>query len=165
MSRTILTTLILGAGVLISPTAQATSDSAYASLQGIESTAGVFEVREAQPKKLLLYLRIIQMVSNDSDLLATTGRPKLAIVFSGQAVSHLSVSRVITEDNQQFYRDLDEAIRELIADGATVEFCRGAARVLGLIPESAVEVSAEINNAWVSVMGYQRQGYAYIPGF
>ena len=165
MSHMTMRNLTLIVGLLAGSTAQAKPTSAYASLQSAKSGDGVIEIREIKPKKLMLYLKIIQMVSRDSDLLAATGRPRLAVVFSGEAVSHLSVSRVINEENRQFYSDLDSKIGELLADGITVEFCRGAARVLGLIPKSAVPVTAEIDNAWVSIIGYQQQGYAYIPGF
>lgn len=157
------------AALLITLTASvayaSSTEPAYASLDGLRSGNGVFEIRETKPEKIMLYLNIIHGIHTDPDLTAAVGRPELAVVFSERAVTHLSASRQITPDTEQFYASLDRKITEMVADGITVEFCQGAARLLGLSPQSAVPAMTEIDNAWVSLIGYQQQGFAYIPGF
>ncbi|NIQ96327.1 MAG: DsrE family protein, partial [Desulfuromonadales bacterium] len=55
-----------------------------------------------------------------------------------------------------------ETLRQMKKDGVKLEVCLYAAQVLGVDAEKIIPEVDRVGNGFVSVVGYQRQGYAVV---
>lgn len=154
------TMIVLCTIAAASPVAADGYDSA---LKGVKGIKAVFDYSQASPKMSNIILGAVKdMVENE----ATTSLPEktqLVILFQGPAVT------LITTDRSNFpekeFGELDkfhEMIRQLKKDGVRFEVCLYAARVVGVDPSTILPEIDQVDNGFISTIGYQAQGYALV---
>ncbi len=154
---------LFSALLLTAVTAQAADkpDDADA-LQGVSEGKVVFDVNIAEPQKLPLYLMV---VSETIDDLKRQGvKPDVILTFRGKAV------RLITTDREQieltdleYLEKSDALIKELQGKGARMEACSVATRLFNVDNGELLDGIKPVGNTFVSLIGYQAQGYSTIP--
>ncbi len=148
---------------LISNLAYAEKPSDADALNDIHEGKVVWDVTVGNPKKLLLMLNVIEETYDD--LVRQNVKPDMVFAFHGP------VMKLITTEAPEFALDDEEAhekVLELLTKfskkpGIKMESCSIAARLLNIDNDTIISEIKPVGNTFVSLIGYQKQGYALIP--
>ncbi len=149
--------------LMISPLAHAEKPTDRTALKGVAAGKVVWDINMGDPKKLTLYLKVIQETYDD--LVRQGVAPDMIFAFRGKSVLLISTDREAIPLEQHVY--LDE-VAELLADlnqrpGVRMEACSVACRLFGVKVENLLPRIQAVGNTFVSLIGYQAQGYGTIP--
>ena len=159
--RAIMTSLFLSICVLY-VTASTVSASEYEVLKGLESAKAVFDVRTGSPKGAALLIDLIHQTYKE--LVAEKKEPRFAVVFIGPVVKLISTNREgFAAEDQGKLDGIAGTISRMFGDGIRLEICLFAAEVFDVDPESILPGIEKVGNGWISVIGYQAQGYSLVP--
>lgn len=164
-SRTIMISLLFSICVLFAVVASGFCEE-YEALKGLKSVKAVFDVRTGNPKSAALSLKLIQDTCKDKNIIAVTKEPAFAVIFIGPSVKLISKNKEGFSPEEQ--KNLDEiatAISEMSRDGIKLEICLFAAKVFGVDPDSVLSGIKHVPNGWVSLIGYEAQGYSLVPAY
>jgi intracellular sulfur oxidation DsrE/DsrF family protein len=131
-------------------------------LEGVEQGRVVFDINISEPKKLPLYLMVID--ETISDLERQGVKPEVILAFRGKAVTLVSTDREAIELTD--LEHLEKAAAQLEAlqkRGVRMEACSVATRLFGVDNATLLPGIEPVGNTFVSLIGYQAQGYATIP--
>ena len=156
--------LIIGLVFLINfPLAHAEKPADRAALEGVAVGKVVWDINTGDPRKLSLYLEVIQETYDD--LIRQSVAPDMVFAFRGASVLLISTDL----EAVPFEQHLDvEAVAALLADlnkrpGVKMEACTVACRLYGVEAENLLPGVQAVGNTFVSLIGYQAKGYAIIP--
>jgi len=138
-------------------------EQAYAALQGVTSVKAVWDFRVGDPETALAHLGLIHDMLDDANLQKGGERPKFVLVFLGPSLKLISSGE--NEAASQTERKIAEKISAMEADGIRLEICMTAAHAQEVSPESILPEIVQVGNGWISLIGYQHQGYATISNF
>ncbi len=131
-------------------------------LKGVKQGRVVFDINMAEAKKLTLYLMVIRETVDD--LRRQGVEPDVILAFRGLSV------RLISKDREKMpLTDFDHLDRiaaqltDLRKEGVRMEACSVATRLFKIDNQSLLEGIKPVGNTFVSLTGYQAQGYANIP--
>ncbi len=131
-------------------------------LRGVDKGKVVFDINMTDAKKMTLYLAVIRETVDD--LKRQGVEPDVILAFRGRSV------RLISKDREQMeLTDFDhlDRIAEQLADlreqGVRMEACSVATRLFKVDNGSLLDGIKPVGNTFVSLTGYQAQGYADIP--
>jgi intracellular sulfur oxidation DsrE/DsrF family protein len=134
-----------------------------AALEGVTAGKVVWDINTGDARKLGLYLRVIQETYDD--LVRQGVSPDMIFAFRGKSVLLVSTDRdqVPLEEFDQ----LDE-VAGLLADlngrpGVKMEACSVACRLFGVNADNLLPGIRAVGNTFVSLIGYQANGYGTIP--
>ena len=149
--------------LMISSLAYAEKPGDRAALEGVRAGKVVWDINMGDAKKLSLYLKVIRETYDD--LVRQGVAPDMIFAFRGKSVLLISTDREAIPLEQHVY--LDE-VAELLADlnqrpGVRMEACSVACRLFGVKVESLLPRIQAVGNTFVSLIGYQAQGYGTIP--
>lgn len=136
----------------------------YESLIGLQSVKAVFDVRKGDLKSVASMFNLIHDTYRDKSIRAVSKKPEFAIVLSGPAVRFVSKNWKGFELKEQ--KDLDRIavkIADMSKDGITIEICSIAAKVFNVEASSILPGIKHVHNGWISLIGYQSNGYSLIP--
>jgi intracellular sulfur oxidation DsrE/DsrF family protein len=134
----------------------------YESMKGIKSATAVFDERESNPKSAVLHLKIIRQTYKE--LAAMKKTPVFVVVFSGLSVKLISKNREgFSPEDQKSLDEIADTISAMSKDGIKLEICLIAAIVFKVDPASVLPEIIRVGNGWISVIGYQAQGYSLVP--
>jgi intracellular sulfur oxidation DsrE/DsrF family protein len=156
--------LIVGLTLLINPPlVHAEKPADRAALEGVTAGKVAWDINMGDPRKLSLYLGVIQETYDD--LVRQGVAPDMIFAFRGASVLLISTEREEIPLEQHF--DLDE-VAELLADlnkrpGVKMEACTVACRLFGVKAEKLLPGIQAVGNTFVSLIGYQAKGYGIIP--
>ncbi len=89
--------------------------------------------------------------------------PRAVVAFRGPAVKLLSTGREgIPKDESEAMDQFAATLRAMKKDGVKLEVCMYAVKVVGVDPASLMPEVDRVTNGFVSVVGYQNQGYAVV---
>ncbi len=135
----------------------------YDALKGVSKIKAVFDVSLGSPQKANLVFWAVRNVYDDKSVRALPESPEVAVVFHGPSVKMISSNR--TGVNEKDKKSLDEfagLIRQMKQDGVKMEVCLYAAKVFGVDPGSILPEIDHVGNGFISVAGYQTQGYSLV---
>ena len=123
----------------------------------------VWDVTVGNPIKLLLFMKVIEETYDD--LVRQDVKPDMVFTFHGP------VMKLISSQPLDLALDEEEAQEELLGllqefskkPGVKMESCSVAARLLGIDNDTIMPEVKPVGNTFVSLMGYQKKGYALIP--
>ena len=135
----------------------------YPALNGVKGIKAVFDVSLGSPKMANVVFWAVQNVYKDKSVRSLMEPPQVAVVFHGPAV------RLLTTDHEGFENSdkdmLDkfaDMIRQMKKDGVTLEVCQYALKVLDVNPDTILPEIDQVGNGFISVVGYQSQGYSVV---
>ena len=147
----------------IAVTSPALADGYDSALKGVKGFNAVFDYSQASPKMSNIILDAVKDMYDDEAVTALPEKTQLVIVFQGPAV------KLITTDRSNFgeedFAELDKLhamIKQLKADGVKMEVCLFAANVVGVDPATILPEIDQVDNGFISTIGYQAQGYAMV---
>ena len=135
----------------------------YNALKGVKKVKAVFDVSMGSPQITPLVFWAVRNVYDDESVRMLPESPAVAVVFHGQAVKLISTDRDGYSDEEK--KSLDEfagMIKQMKQDGVKLEVCKYAVKVLGVNPESILPEIDQVGNGFISVVGYQSQGYSVV---
>jgi len=134
--------------------APAATAEEYAALDGVKGLKTVFDFGQGSPEKAVVVFQAIRDVYREKSVTSLATPPATVIVFRSGAVKLLS-----TADRNE---KVAEMIRQFKKDGVRMEVCMFAVKVLGVDPDTLMPEIEKVPNGFVSVSGYQAQGYSVI---
>jgi intracellular sulfur oxidation DsrE/DsrF family protein len=145
--------------LIISPSVSAE----YNALKGVNKIKAVFDVSMGSPQKANLVFWAVRNVYDDESVRALSEPPEVAVVFHGPAVKMISTDRNgVSEVDKKALDDFAELVHQMKQDGVKMEVCLYAAKVLGIDPGSILPEIDHVGNGFISVAGYQSQGYSVV---
>ena len=118
----------------------------YAALEGVKSIKTVFDVSQGSPQKA-----------------NTVFWAQVAVVFRGPAVKMISTDRSgFKESDNEALDKFTSMIQQMKKDGVKFEVCDYALKVLGVDPKTVLPEVDHVGNGFISIAGYQAQGYSLI---
>lgn len=155
-----LAALILGLGLGQVQAAEKPDDGD--ALQGVTQGRVVFDINISVPNKLPLYLMVID--ETISDLERQGVKPEVVLAFRGKAVTLISTDREGIElTDLEHVEKAAAQLEALQKRGVRMESCSVATRLFGVDTATLLPGIKPVGNTFVSLIGYQAQGYATIP--
>ena len=135
----------------------------YAALEGVKSVKTVFDVSHGAPQSANLVFWAVNNVNDDKSVRALSEPPQVAVVFHGPAVKMISTDRngFKASDNEALDK-FANTIREMKQGGVKFEVCDYALEVMGVDPKTVLPEVDHVANGFISIAGYQAQGYSVI---
>ena len=142
---------------------QAINDQA--ALAGVETGRGVFLVDIGDSKKLNLYLKLIQ--GTYQNMQEQGVKPDFVLVFIGPSVKYLSTSPSagVEEAAGGVLMEIESSVEALASLGVRQEVCAVATRVFGIDNSTILPDMKIVGDGFISLIGYQSQGYHLVPVF
>ena len=136
----------------------------YPSLEGVENLDVAFDFRLTDPKTAALFLQLIHETWLDQDVKAMDEPASFVVVVNGGAVKLVAADQPgYSLEEQKYLKEIATRIGKMAKDGIRFEGCLKAAEIFGVDHDLFVGEIEKINNAWVSIAGYQAQQYAALP--
>ncbi|TVP83365.1 MAG: hypothetical protein EA347_12680 [Thioalkalivibrio sp.] len=155
--------MYLALALLVShATALASPPDDSRALEGVETGRVIFDLNNDNPQVLALYLEVIQ--ETYEDLRDQGVEPDIILAFRGRAVTMVSEDRERFELTEFDHLDRIEGfISEFRDKDIRMESCAVATRLFGVDHGELLPGITPVRNTFVSLTGYQAQGYAVIP--
>ena len=135
----------------------------YTALNGVKGIKAVFDVSLGSPKMANTVFWAVQNVYKDKSVLSLKEPPQVAVVFHGPAVKLLTTDHEGFKDSDNEMLDkFADMIRQMKKDGVKLEVCQYALKVLGVNPDTILPEVDKVGNGFISVVGYQSQGYSVV---
>lgn len=132
-------------------------------LNDVKSYDAVFEVTQANPKVANIVFWAVKNSYEVSEVKDLSKDPNIAVVFHGPAVKMLSTDK--THFNGADWAEVEKfqaTLRQMKKDGVKLEICLYAAKVMGVDKDTIIPEIDHVGNGFVSVIGYQMQGYGVV---
>lgn len=135
----------------------------YAALKGVDGIDTVFDVSQGSPEVANIVFLAVKDVYQNESVRALPNPPRTVVVFHGPAVKLISTDR--KGFNPEAVVEVDkfaDTVRQMKKNGVTLEICDYAAKVMGVDPTTIMPEIDHVDNGFVSVAGYQAQGYSVV---
>ena len=139
------------------------ASSEYAALKGVKQVKAVFDVSLGSPEMANIVFWAVKNVYEDKNVRELSKPPQVAVVFHGPAVKLISTNHKDFKDSDK--KALDEfakMIHQMKKDGVKLEVCSYALKVLDVDPATILPEVDKVGNGFISVVGYQAQGYSVV---
>ena len=136
-----------------------------AALAGLKTGKGVFLIDIGDASKLNFYLEVIQGTHKGMKEQGT--EPDFVLVYIGPSVKYLSTSpaAAVEQDAGAVLMEIEAHVEALAALGVKQEICAVATRVFGIDNKTLLPGLTLVADGFVSLIGYQAQGYHLVPVF
>ena len=155
--------LVLFTGSLSFASQEAIND--HAALGNLKTGKGVFLVDIGDAKKLNFYLEVIQ--GTYKGMKDQNVEPDFIVVYIGPSVKYLS--NTPSDETEQeaggILLEIEANIEALAELGIKQEICAVATRVFGIDNKAVFPDLTLVGDGFVSLIGYQAQGYNLVPVF
>ena len=122
----------------------------------------VFDINLKEGKALTLYLQVIKQTH--ADLEKQEIKPDIVLAFRGLAVTLVQKgSEKDSGEQQKLSEQINTQINQLQSMGVKMEVCSVATGLFQVPNDRILRGMKIVGNTFVSLMGYQHQGYAIIP--
>ena len=154
---------IVGAISIIALAAIPAMSGEYAALEGVKSVKTVFDVTQGSPQTANIVFWAVNNVNDDKSVRALSEPPQVVVVLHGPAVKMISTDRKgFKESDNEALDNFANLIRQMKKDGVTFEVCDYALDVMGIDPKTVLPEVDHVGNGFISIAGYQAQGYSVI---
>lgn len=134
-------------------------------LRGVRVGKGVFLIDFDDPRKTAFYLNIIK--GTHQGLARQKVQPDLAIVYIGPTVRFLTTAPEleIEIEHDDALKAIAANVKELHRLGVRQEVCTIATRVFRVSNDTLLPGLKPVGDGFISLIGYQTQGYKLVPLF
>jgi len=140
-------------------------DERYANdeaLTGVHSVKAYFDVNVGEPEKLLACLDLIDTTFTQLQTAGLT--PNFVIGIRGGASNFFTINdRYILDIDRKYREAVENWVRKGRDRGYSLEQCRIAAKLQEIDLGDFLPLIEIVANGYVSMIGYQSQGYAFVP--
>lgn len=163
VSRALQVLSLAMAALIIAPTVAAENLHNRAAIDGLENVQAVYDVRKSNPNALDMYLKAI--ITNVENLEKESVQADLVMVFISHSVKFINTAPALeTEaDYGEALASIAESVETLQELGVRMEACNGATRAFNVDNDTLLPGIEPVRSGFISLMGYQNNGYALIP--
>lgn len=155
-----LTVIVLSLAALAFFAIPATAGE-YAALIGVKGLDSVFSFSLGSAEATAVVLPAVLDVHQNQEVRTLPAAPRTVVVFHGKAVKLISTDRSeVEEKDMGAYARVADLIRQLKKAGVKMEVCMYAVKVFGIDPATLMPEIDRVGNGFISVLGYQAQGYS-----
>lgn len=132
-------------------------------LKDVKGVKVVFNVSSGAPGFANVVFWAVRNTYQDEAVSTLPEKPQAAIVFHGAAVKLLSSDRsgFDKEDNAAIDK-FQDTLRQMKKEGVKLEVCLYAVKKFGLDAATIMPEIDQVGNGFISVVGYQAQGYTVV---
>ena len=136
-----------------------------AALGELKTGKGVFLVDIGDAGKLNFYLEVIQ--GTYKGMKEQGVEPDFVLVYIGPSVKYLSTSpsAEVEKSAGGVLLEIESNVEALAGLGVRQEICAVATRVFGIDDKSVLPGLTLVGDGFISLIGYQAQGYHLVPVF
>ena len=156
-------TLSLGLALVSGPLRAAPAVDDAAALAGMTEAKGVFQIDFTEAEKTAFYLEVIR--GTHANFVRQGVDPDLVIVFIGPTVQFLSTEAGEEVADPATLMRIESEVARLADMGVRLEVCTVATEVFGVDNDSLFEGLELTGDGFVSMIGWQAQGYHPITLF
>ena len=162
IAKTLCTVLLLLLASTTARSGEAVINDA-AALGSLKTGKGVFLVDIGDPGKLNFYLEVIQ--GTYKGMKDQGVEPDFVLVFIGPSVKYLgtSPSTEVEQEAGGVLMEIEANVESLATLGIKQEVCAVATRVFGIDNKTVLPGLTLVGDGFISVIGYQSQGYHLVP--
>jgi intracellular sulfur oxidation DsrE/DsrF family protein len=164
LSRRLVSALVLAcAGLFLAPLANAENLHNRAAIGDLEQVKAVYDVRKSSPEALDMYLKAI--LTNVENLEKEGVQADLVMVFISHAVKFINTEPTLEDeaDHGEALASIARSIVKLQEQGVHMEACNGATRAFNVDNDTLLPGIEPVRSGFISLMGYQNNGYALVP--
>jgi intracellular sulfur oxidation DsrE/DsrF family protein len=134
-------------------------------LNGIKEAKSVFLIDFTDIKTTAFYLKIIQ--GTHKGFVKQGVKPKMVLVFIGKTVKFLSTKQdeAFEMENENELKSIQNSIKEFAKLGVRMEVCAVATDVFKIDNSTIPTQMNIIADGFISLIGWQTQGYKLVPIF
>ena len=159
MKKILLACIVVIMAVTLS-SAESLSDRM--ALNGLKEVKFVVDVNVGDPELLLIRMDLLD--TTYSQLLDSGVTPTVLVAFRDKASRFITKNPKYLKPDQEKYRLEMKALIELFDElGFTIEQCGIAAAAQNIDPKDFLPQVRVVQNSYISLIGYQNQGYALLP--
>jgi intracellular sulfur oxidation DsrE/DsrF family protein len=137
--------------------------SEYNALKGVKKIKAVFEVSLGSPQKAPLVFWAVRNAYDAEAVKSLPEKPEVVVVFHGPAVKLITSNREgLSEEESEALDQFAQMIHQMKTEGVRFEACLYAAKLLEVDPATILPEIDKVGNGFISVIGYQEQGYAVV---
>lgn len=132
-------------------------------LNGTKEIKGLFMIDFSDIKTTAFYLKILE--DTKKDFTDAGVKSDLVFVFIGKTVTFLSSKQdeKFKKDNAVYLESIQNSIKKLSNLGVRLEVCDVATKAFGINNNTMPKQMHISKNGFVSVLGWQNQGYHFLP--
>jgi len=135
----------------------------YKALEGVKGIKAVFDFTLGEPGSANVVFGAVKDLNNNQSTRSLSEPPKVVVVFHGPAVHLISTDlEYVDESEKKEIERFVGSIREMKKDGVTFEVCEYALKVAEVDPATIIPEVEHVGNGFISVVGYQAQGYSVV---
>jgi len=132
-------------------------------LKGVDEFHAVFDYTHGGAEEANIILRAIDEVDDGQEVTSMPGESQLVIVFHDAAVRLLTKEQGEHSDAEWAeVQKFQKSLKEMKEAGVAMEVCQFALDVYGIDSDAVIPEIDQVPNGFVSVIGYQEQGYALV---
>ena len=132
-------------------------------LKGVKGIDVVFNVSSENPAFANIVFWAVRDTYQNEAVSSLPEKPKVAIVFHGKVVKLLSSDRSGFDEKENAEIDkFQSTLKQMTKEGVKLEVCLYAAKVLGIDFATIMPEIDQVGNGFISVAGYQAQGYSVV---
>lgn len=136
----------------------------YQSLENVQGLNIAYDFRLTDPQTAALFLQLIHETWLDEDVKGMEEPANFVVVINGGAVRLIAENQVgYSAEDKVYLEAIENRIADMVEDGIRFEGCLKAAEIFGVDHDRFFAGIHKINNAWISIAGYQAQRYAALP--
>lgn len=148
---------------ILAPIAPANSAEYEEALKDVKQVKAVFDYSQKSAAISNILVWPIQNVYKDETVNSLPKSPMAAVVFHGPAVKLLSTDASHhAEQDAAEVKKFQNALTQMREEGVKLEVCAYALKVLEVDPDTIIAAVDKVPNGFVSVVGYQAQGYEVV---
>lgn len=148
--------------ILLVSTSTASEPRNDAALKGLTESKVIFDINQGAPKRLLLRLEFVEKTYEQLKSFGTT--PKFVLAFRGKASRYMTAGEdYILPENLATKKKIEERIQRFSTQGMALEQCALAAALQRIDNDEFLPEITVVANGYISMIGYQNQGYAFVP--
>ncbi len=133
-----------------------------AALAGLNATKAVFDINQGDPEVLLLRLNLIDQTYRQLNAFGTP--PQFVLAFRGKASRYVTAGEEYVKPfDLPYKKQIEEWISQFKQRGMVLEQCALAANMLNIDTGKFLPQIKVVANGYISLIGYQNQGYALVP--
>lgn len=150
--------LIIG----ITSPAQGIEGQVEQSLLGLKTVKIVVDMNVPDPELLVTRMRLLRRTFDD--LVRAGIKPSVVVAFRGRASRYVTVGdKYVPQDEVELKGKVTEWVETFRELGFTLEQCGIAAELQKIDRKDFLPQLKVVENGYVSLVGYQNQGYAFLP--
>ena len=135
----------------------------YSALKGVKGIKTVFDMSQGSPGKANSVFWAVKNLYEDESVRSLPEPPQVTIVFRGPAVKLISTSHAgFKGPDIEALEQFADKIRQMKKDGVKMEVCLFAVKVQGINPATILPEVDQVGNGFISIAGYQAQGYSVV---